>query len=307
MSQAWALAPEAFAVVQAHLRGESVVRRWPWAAAGKPDRRPSSSRGGAVGVLSLKGLLMPEGGALLAFFGGTSLRSFRAQLAQLDSDPSVQSIVVDVDSPGGLVFGVTETAAALARTSKPVVAVVSGLNASAAYWISSNVDRLIATPAALVGSIGVFVTHTDLSGALEREGVRVSYVSQGKFKTELAPTKPLSDAGRDELQRIVDADFELFVRDVARGRGVSPAGVRNGFGEGRVLSAPDALRAGMIDAIGAFEDGLSWSARTRSKPRSPRSFVGEAELIRAALDAGINYYELTGQREIERWRKVIGE
>src|SRR5262245_47348323 len=111
MSGAWALERSALAIIEAHFRGEPVVERWQWAAAGQPYRRPSAGRGGgAVAVVDLKGLILPEGGPLLSFFGGTSLRSFRTQLAQLDADAGVQSIVVDVDSPGGSVHGVTETA-----------------------------------------------------------------------------------------------------------------------------------------------------------------------------------------------------
>src|SRR5262245_33567101 len=102
----WALEVGALAILEAHLRGARVA--WPWASAGEVFRVGGVGRGGSVGVVPLKGLLMPEGGWLLSALGGTSLRAFRAQVAQLDADPAVQAIVIDTDSPGGSVHGASE-------------------------------------------------------------------------------------------------------------------------------------------------------------------------------------------------------
>ncbi|CAJ8170740.1 peptidase S49 [Burkholderia pseudomallei] len=179
-------------------------------------------------------------------------QAFRAALA----DDSVGGILMDVDSPGGSVYGVMELANEIyqARSQKPVFAVANSLAASAAYWIASSASEFYVTPGGEVGSIGVFAAHQNLAKALEKEGVETTLVSAGKFKTEGNPFGPLTDEARAAMQSRIDAYYGAFTRGVAKNRGVDVASVREGMGEGRVLSASAAKSENMVDGVATFDD-----------------------------------------------------
>lgn len=216
-------------------------------------------RARGVGVIPIVGPLEQRPSLFSAIFGGSSAEQIGNDLATMLGDRSVDGIVLDVDSPGGDVSGITELAAAIraARKHKPIVAVANAMAASAAYWLASQADRLLVTPSGWVGAIGVLSWHDDLSGAFSKAGVAREYVSAGRYKTEVTPLGPLDDSARAHEQALVDSHYATFVADVGLGRNVSPATVRSGFGQGRMLTASAAKRAGMVDDIGAMQDVLS--------------------------------------------------
>lgn len=221
---------------------------------GPSSREPRSA--GTVAVLPLYGVLVPRADLMSEMSGATSLerwtQSFRAAVA----DPGVDAILLDVDSPGGSTDLVQEAADVVfgARGVKPVTAVANTDAASAAYWIASQADELVVTPSGSVGSIGVFAAHQDISAAMEKLGIDTTLIYAGKHKVELNPFEPLSEDARTAMQALVDEFYGKFVAAVARGRGVSEDAVRNGFGEGRMVPASDAVRLGMADRVGTFEE-----------------------------------------------------
>jgi signal peptide peptidase SppA len=144
-----------------------------------------------------------------------------------------------------------------ARGKKPIIAVSNASMASAAYWIGSAASELVVTPSGQVGSIGVFSIHEDHSKQLAEEGVAVTLIRAGKYKTEGNPFEPLSDEARAAVQGEVDRYYSLFTRDVAKGRRVDVEAVRNGFGQGRMVNAQDALKLGMVDRVATLDDVLS--------------------------------------------------
>jgi signal peptide peptidase SppA len=186
----------------------------------------------------------------------TSTEAIDAQLRRLVSDSTVTAIVLDVDSPGGSVFGLQElgdTIAAL-RGSKPIVAVANNTAASGGYWIASQADELVVTPSGMVGSVGVVFSHTDRSRANELAGIKVRHITSGKYKAEGAETGPLDATARAQMQALADHYGNAFVRAVARGRRLPVDVVRGpAFGEGRMRVASDAVKAGMADSIGTLE------------------------------------------------------
>jgi signal peptide peptidase SppA len=211
-----------------------------------------------VAVIPLMGVLSPTA-SLFSFLGvGTSLQAFGQQLKAAAADASIKGIVVLCDSPGGFVGLVPETAALVRqiRGHKPIVCVVSGLNASAAYWITSNATSIEATPSALVGAIGVFTIRASFARQLQTEGVDVEVISAGKFKAEGIAALPMTEGERASTQAHVDETYDGFAADVADGRGVPVSAVRSGFGEGRVVSAKRALALGMIDRVAVIEDSF---------------------------------------------------
>lgn len=223
--------------------------------------RPAAvaQQNGAIAVMSVMGVIAQRMNLMSAFSGGTSTEQMGREFDALVADPQISAIVLNIDSPGGSVFGVPELADKIfkARGSKPIVAVSNSEMASAAYYLGSQADQVVATPSSLTGSIGVIASHVDESELLANEGVKVTYISAGKYKAEGNPAEPLNDEARGALQHIVDQYYGQFVAAVARGRGVSATDVRNGFGQGRVLTARDALRAGMVDRIATLDEVIS--------------------------------------------------
>ena len=166
--------------------------------------------------------------------------------------------MIDIDSPGGNVDGVDELATEIfkARSQKPIVAVANSMAASAAFWIASAASEVVVIPSGLVGSIGIVAIHHDVSKQAENEGVKTTLISAGRFKTEGNSFEPLGDEAREAIQKLADGFMGMFVKAVARNRDVPISEVRNGFGEGRLVSAKDALRLGMVDRIGTMDETL---------------------------------------------------
>lgn len=221
-------------------------------------KRPSDRNIGNVAVLPLFGTIFPRANLFTETSGGTSAEIYGKAFDELVKNPDIGAIVLDVDSPGGQVSGVEELSKKIfsARGTKPIVAVANHLAASAAYWIATAADELVVTPSAEVGSIGVFTLHEDISKSLEVEGVKITLISEGKFKTEGNPYEPLSEEAHQAIRERVAEYYESFIKAVARNRGVKTADVRNGFGEGRVVGAQQAVQLGMADRIATLDETI---------------------------------------------------
>jgi signal peptide peptidase SppA len=226
------------------------------------DPQPAiGSRSGSVAVLPLRGVIAHRMDSMQESSGGMSAERFTRMVQAAAADESVGTILIDGDTPGGTVTGVMEAADAVyaAREKKRVVAVANGMLASAGYWIASQAHEIVALPSIFdrfIGSIGVYTVHQDLSAALEADGVKVTIIKAGEHKVEGNPFEPLTDETRSKIQASVDATYAAFVKAVARGRGVSVADVKNGYGQGAALNAKDALAAGLIDRIATMDDTI---------------------------------------------------
>lgn len=262
LARPWAIRPELLPVIAEivarrisgeHLQAQEIRARVGAAPATRPVRTV-----GAVAVLPLYGVLFPKASMLGEMSGGTSLARFRASFREAIASPQVTGIVLDIDSPGGLVDLVPETAADIrsARGSKPIIAIANTEAASAAYWLGSQADELVVTPSGMVGSIGVFTAHDDVSRAMEIAGVRRTLISAGRYKVEANPFEPLSDEARAAIQTEIDEYYRMFTTDVAKGRRVGVDAVRSGYGEGRMLTARRAAAEGMVDGVETLESVL---------------------------------------------------
>jgi signal peptide peptidase SppA len=179
-------------------------------------------------------------------------------LAALVANEQIGAIVLDADTPGGSVYGTPEFAEQLYgyRKSKPIYAIATGMMASAGYWLGSAATKVFASPSSQAGSIGVWWAHVDTSRALEKEGLDVTLVKAGKYKIETNPFGPLAEEARVAKQQMVDTYYGQFTDFVAKARGRRPATVRNGFGEGRMLTAEHAFDEGLIDGIATLPELL---------------------------------------------------
>jgi signal peptide peptidase SppA len=247
--------------------------------------RGASNAGAGIAVLPLYGVVTQRGNMVddISGPGSTSTQKFTSALRQVLADDTVGQILIDIDSPGGSVYGVAELATEIvkARAQKPVVAVANSLAASAAYWIGCSASEFYVTPGGEVGSIGVWQAHFDYSKALEEEGVKPTLISAGKFKVEGNPYVPLHLEAQAFMQSRVDDYYNAFINAVAKGRGVSAADVQGGMGEGRVLGADAALAAKMVDGIATFDDVLAKMQKSTQTPARSYQSVGTSRLKQA--------------------------
>lgn len=279
-SQVWAIQPEKLEAIMAflHLKalGQSADAETLARIHGQAEitaaraQKVSASSKGAVAVLPLYGLILHRGSSMGDISGptATSTQKFTQQFRQALNDPNVQAIVIDVDSPGGTVEGVDELASEIraAKGKKQTIAVSNCLCASAAYYIASACDEIVASPSSLTGSIGVYTDHWDGSKYYEELGVKVSIIKFGENKAAGNEFEPLSDSARADLQDMVDTYGHMFEKAVAKGRKISQAKVHDTFGQGQVFGAAKAVKIGMADSVGTLDEVLARFGVTMTSP-----------------------------------------
>lgn len=254
----WAAGRQAEPEVMASVRADAAAVA---ARRGETDRAGN----GAIAVLPMYGIVAQRGNMAgdISGPGAMSTQKFSQSLRAALADDTIGGILIDVDSPGGSVYGVAELADEIyqARGQKPVVAIANSLAASAAYWLASAAGEFYVSPGGEVGSIGVYMAHEDWSKALDTQGVKTTFIAAGKYKTEANYAEPLGTEARDYLQSRVNDYYGAFTRSVAKYRGVEVAKVRDGMGQGRVLGAGAAKAEGMVDDIATFDQVVKRMAK----------------------------------------------
>ena len=229
---------------------------------------------GAVAVIPIYGVIAQRMDMFSQFSGGTSTDRVTKQIQSAIADPSVGSILLDIDSPGGSVYGVAELASEIlaARDKKPITAIANSLAASAAYWIGSAASEFIVTPGGEVGSIGVITAHTDVSKFEQDLGMKTTIISAGKYKAEGNQFEPLAEEAKAAIQMRIEEYYAMFTKAVAKNRNAKISDVREGFGQGRVVGAQQAVSLGMADTIATYDETLKrlTKGKASSKNRSQR-------------------------------------
>lgn len=289
--------------------------------ASRPFKAPRSERLGVldgVGRLYVEGPLFKRDSFFTRLFGFSTYEMLRRDLQAALDNAEIEAIALHVDSPGGDANGCDELAQAIfdARKKKPIAAYVSGMACSAGYWIASAAGRVVASDAAMVGSVGVVLGITDRRRADEKNGV-----THLEFVSSQSPGKRPdihTDEGKARVQKMVDEMGDVFVSAVAKQRGVTKEKVNSW--QGGVEIGAKAKASGMIDATGSFEDVLAWlkkqpvpmkvkpvSAAPRSEPPAtiriavaapPPPQMSAAELARVQAAAKAEAQELNRIRAI---------
>lgn len=215
-------------------------------------------RVGSVEIIPVTGVIGQKMNLMMEISGGTSTEQLAADIQRAVDDSQVSAILLDIDSPGGSVFGVPELCEFMlqARQKKRIVAQANPVAASAAYWIAASCSEIVVPPSGQVGSIGVLCSHDDVSEAQKMEGVKTTILRAGRYKAEGNPFEPLSEEARADMLAKLESYYEMFVRAVASGRGVDPRSVRAGFGQGRMVMASEAKEQGMVDRISTLDGTL---------------------------------------------------
>jgi signal peptide peptidase SppA len=262
-SQMWAIEPNKFnellAVLAFRASGQAFTADEIRARIGDSRGPSSSSQNGNIAIIPVRGVIANRMGSMDDSSGGTSCERIGAMIDQVAADPSISTIVYDFDTPGGTVAGLQALADKMfaLRGKVTQIAMVNGLCASAGYWLASQCDEIVSDIDGETGSIGVrWTPHQDISAALAKEGIVVTEIAVGKYKTEGSPFVPLSDETKAFKLAQAQAVYDEFTASVARGRKTTPAAVEAGYGEGRVLLAKDAKAAGLIDRIGTMDETI---------------------------------------------------
>jgi protease-4 len=227
---------------------------------GQAGRGREFSFGDQIQVVGIEGTLLDSGAII-------------EQLKQYEDSPSVPAILLKINSPGGAVAPSQEIYAEVLRLreehGKVVVAYLSSVGASGAYYIACAADQIIANPGTLVGSIGVIVEWLNYDALLEWAQLSSVVFKSGEYKDVPSPTRDLTPEESEYYQSLIDDVYLQFVEAVAAGRGMEIDEVR-GFADGRVFTGRAARELRMIDEIGNQQDAIDLTARLAGITGTPR-------------------------------------
>jgi protease-4 len=233
-------------------------------------------QGPAVGVVDVRGVIGRSDDIV------ATLKRFR-------SSDRIGAVVIRIDSPGGAVAPSQEIYAAIGRVreEKPVIASLGNLAASGAYYVASACDPVVANPGTVTGSIGVIMAVRNIQGLANWAGITETIIKSGPYKDITSPMRPLTPEDKAILQEMVDDVYGQFVEAVATGRDLGEDTVRE-LADGRVYSGAQAMRLGMVDQLGGYEDAVEIAA-------TAAGIEGEPRTVHARTERKPWWAELTGR------------
>mgnify|MGYP001065828557 CR=1 FL=1 len=210
-----------------------------------------------IALVPVQGMLIDRGEWLGDFNGlATSYEGLAEQFRRLANDEAIKAVVLDIDSPGGMVAGLFDLTAELGKLkrAKKVYAIAANMAYSAAYAIGCAAHELYLTRLGGVGSIGVIAIHLSFAGMLERQGVEPTILYAGSHKPDGNPYQALSHGARAQWSAEIDQAYDAFVRHVAKTRPLTEDEVR--ATEARTYSGAKAVEAKLADGVKSFEELL---------------------------------------------------
>jgi protease-4 len=208
-------------------------------------------------LIEARGLMIDGQGGMGEGPGFT--RSLLTMLEEAAIDSTVEGVLLELDTPGGSVTDADEIhhrIKGLREKGKHVVVLMGDLCASGGLYAAVAAEKIVARPTTLTGSIGVIISGLNIASLLEQHGVKDTSVVSGPNKALLSPTQPVDPAHVALLKGIVDAMYQRFVKLVSEGRNL-PSDRLATVADGRLLTADQALAAGLVDQIGHAEEALS--------------------------------------------------
>ena len=202
-----------------------------------------------VYTLPIRGSMVHHGGMMDSMSGTMSYEGIQDKIQMALDDPTIKSILLDVDSSGGAVAGAFDLAdfIAQAKEVKPIYALARDSMCSAAYLISAAATKVYATQTSQVGSIGVVAMHVDQSERNAKEGIKPTFIQAGSYKTAGNGHTALEGEALSYLQESVNDSYDMFVSAVATARGIDPQAIRDT--EARVYKGKKAEELGLVDGV----------------------------------------------------------
>ncbi|MFR7404753.1 MAG: signal peptide peptidase SppA [Coriobacteriaceae bacterium] len=205
--------------------------------------------GDTVGIINISGTIQYDGTT-------SSPEGLKSQLDAAEQNPHIKAVVLRVNSGGGVATAGEEMSTYIRDFSKPVVVSSASINASAAYMISSQADYIFTDKTTSIGSIGVIMSVTDLSGLYEKLGISVENITSADAKDSGAGNRPLTEEERAWYQDQVDQINEVFINFVAEGRDMPVEEVR-ALATGLTFTGMDAVENGLADELGTLETAVA--------------------------------------------------
>lgn len=218
------------------------------------------------------------------------LARVREELRKAEEDERVKALIVRINSPGGTITASDilyhELLAFKARKKVPVIAAIMDVGASGGYYAALAADTIVVNPTTITGSIGVVMVTVNAQGLLEKIGVAPLAIKSGPMKDAGSPFRSLTEAERAVFQGIIDEMYGRFVGLIAQSRKMPEDRVR-GFADGRVYTADQALKLGLVDRVGYLEDVVALAKE--------RAGLGEARVVmyHRPKEYRANIYSLT--------------
>ncbi|QEM68107.1 signal peptide peptidase SppA [Geobacter sp. FeAm09] len=227
---------------------------------GSMDTKLADKEG--VGLVEVRGMILDS---------RDTIRQLRYFLKQ----DAVKSVVLRVDSPGGVVAPSQEIYEEVKKFAarKKIIVSMGSLAASGGYYISAPATLIYANPGTITASIGVILKLSNIETLMDKIGIKSYTLKTGKFKDSGSPLRELSTEDRAMLQAVIDNTHEQFVRAVATGRKLPVEDVRR-IADGRILSGEQAKGLKLVDRLGTLQDAIEEAGRLAG-------ITGDPEVIRA--------------------------
>lgn len=239
---------------------------------------PSTAHEGKkkIALIVGEGDIVPFGGAGNGLGGGGDMRADKlvAAFEAARKDKDVAAVVFRIDSPGGSPEAAESIRRAVIQTQKagkPVVVSMSGYAASGGYWVATPADKIVAEPATITGSIGVFGGKFVLQGLWQKLGVNWVEIGAGKNAGMWSANTPFNDEEYKKFDATLDAIYEGFLQRVMEGRHLTHAQAE-AVAEGRVWTGRQAKENGLVDALGGLSDAVTLAkklAKVDDKTQTP--------------------------------------
>ncbi len=200
-----------------------------------------------------------------------SSREIVSTLKTLAENSTVKAILLRVDSPGGGVAAsqeIYEEVKSIRESGKPIVVSMGSIAASGGYYVSCGATRIVANPGTITGSIGVIATFPNFSKLMGKVGLQMNVVKSGEYKDSGSPFRPATKEDEQIFQGVVDDSYSQFLDVVSTERKLSLEKLKK-FADGRVFTGVQALKLGLIDTLGSYEDAIKIAAKLggiRGKP-----------------------------------------
>lgn len=270
-------------------------------AAAKPGSAPAFASDGAIAVVDLRGpIALGMGGGLRDGTADGVLRRLR----ELREQSEVKAVVLRINTPGGTVASVQEihgAVLALKGDGKKVVASLGDIAASGGFYVAAAADRIVANPGSLVGSIGVVFHLMNFEELTKKIGVQATVIKSGAMKDMGSPYRPLSAEERRVFEGLVASAYGQFLEAVARGRKM-PLDQLRPLADGRVFTGEQARAAGLVDALGSYDDALKEAAALAGIKSAHPKIIGPVRSWDRWLEAFGGLFE----GPLGEWRRLLG-
>lgn len=228
---------------------------------------------GATATVPVYGKMFPRANMMTSLSGGVSTSKLGSALDEIEQREDIEAAMMMFDSPGGSVKGLTNLARKVREMDTETVAFAEGLMASAAYFVGSAADQVIASPDSMVGAIGSVATIKSRAKKLEEEGYEVEVVRSAEKKAKPNPSEPIDEDSVKEMQRLVNSAHDQFVRQVAINLNLSEETVSNTMADGSVITGAEAEDTDFVDEVATLDEVMASYKEGEDQEESETEFL----------------------------------